>query len=263
MREALARGARAAPRTPCWTDALVEARRTRRPQSAGILRRSGRAMRCREIAKGSRRGADMAGMIRSAIRPLLALALMLALLGAEAADARGARACPSSSAPSPARRAPPSGSSQRLGGDVGQPARDRPRLHRPRAGRARSPRLRRAGRDPHASPATRALHALDLAPSPAERRRAPRSTRRRPRSPPTRRPTRSPTRRSRTPPRTPPPVSLEPDPVASGEDAVAGRAGRGRRPDRAGRARRRRRPVPRPRLDGPDPRRAPAPRAAG
>ena len=64
----------------------------------------------------------MAGMIRSAIRPILALALMLSLLGAEAATANGkstGRVLVVVGA-EPGRTAEAAGLVQRLGGDVDQ-----------------------------------------------------------------------------------------------------------------------------------------------
>ena len=228
---------------------------------AAVFRRSLRAISgvrrgAREkIAKGSGAGADMAGMVRSAIRPLLALALMLALLGAEAAQRGARRGCSSSSAPSRARRAPPSGSSSASAATSAQ------RLAIVHGFTARVP----AARDPPPAPrrprsaASAATSALTLSSTTGRPGRGPsrrpRSTRRPPRSPPTCRPTRSPRE-----------VigdaaedaaagsSLAPDPVASGEDTVPAVQDAVDRPRRAGRARRRRRPGARPRLDRPDPR---------
>ena len=157
----------------------------------------------------------MAGMTRSTIRPLLVLALMLPLLGAESAQAAPDRVLVVVGA-QPGKTRAAERLVRRLGGDVGQ------RLRIVHGFSARVPaasiaRLRRAG-----SVRTVARDvALHLSRRVGRPGRSTRSTRRRPRSPPTSLPTTSRTRRSADAAEDAAAgSSLEPDPVASGEDAV-------------------------------------------
>ena len=131
----------------------------------------------------------MAGMTRSAIRPLLVLALMLSLLGAESAQAAPDRVLVVVGA-QPGKTRAAERLVRRLGGDVGQ------RLRIVHGFSARVPaasiaRLRRAG---SVRTVARDVALTSLDDESADPDGRTRSTRRRPRSRPTSPPTRSRTR---------------------------------------------------------------------